>query len=79
MTLLNINICLHIGCIYLLAIFLSIIVEKSLCIPLICLSVCPSVCLWRFNSRKYSSNTLKLLYVIQVFYSIEDIENGRNL
>ena len=36
-------------------------VEKCLCIWFVCLYVCP-----RSNSRKYSSNVLKLIYVIYI-------------
>ena len=35
------------------------------------LSVCP-----RSNSRKYSSNVLKLIYVIYIWHSMNRIENG---
>ena len=49
--------------------------EKYLCNRFVCLSVRPSVCL-RSTSRKYSSNILKLIYVIHIWHSINCIENG---
>ena len=54
-------------------------VEKCLCIRFICLFVirvfvCLPVCA-HYNSRKHSSNTLELIYVIQVYYTMSRIEN----
>ena len=50
---------------------LSTKVKKCLCIRFVCLSVCT-----RSNSRKYSSNVLKLIYVIYVWHSKNRTENG---
>ena len=41
----------------------------------VCSSVCPSVCP-RSNSRKYSLNVLKLIYVIYIWHRMNRIENG---
>ena len=46
-------------------------VEKCLCIRFVCLSVC-----LRSNSRKYSSNVLKLIYVIYIWLCMNHTENG---
>ena len=48
-------------------------VEKYVCIRFVCLSVCA-----RSNSRKYSSNVLKLMYVIQVYCRMFCIKNGEH-
>ena len=46
-------------------------VEKYVCIRFVCLSVCA-----RSNSRKYSSNVLKLMHIFQVYYKIFRTEKG---
>ena len=46
-------------------------IEKCLCIRCVCLSA--SI---RYNSRKYSSNVLKIISVIHIEYSMNRIENN---
>ena len=43
-------------------------VEKCLCIQFVCLA--------HFNSRTYSPNIFKLVYVICICYSMDRIKNG---
>ena len=43
------------------------------CIWFVCLSACASS-----NLRKYSSNVLKFMYIIHVWYNLDVIENGRH-
>ena len=57
--------------------FINSLNKQCLCIWFVCLFVRPSIRALS-NSRKYSSNVLKFMYVTHIWYRMNRIENGTN-